>query len=104
MSRTPLREVLQRLAGEGFLVIKENRGAKVASMDINAMRTFFQTAPMIYASIGQLAAQSRTTRQLDALKDVQKGFAAALREGDAERAAILNHAFHRQIGEMARNP
>ncbi|MBI1417574.1 MAG: FCD domain-containing protein [Limimaricola sp.] len=104
LSRTPLREVLQRLAGEGFLVLEVNRGAKVASMDIDTMRTFFQTAPLIYASIGQLAAQNRTTRQLDALKDVQTAFAVAAREGDAERAAMLNHSFHRQIGEMARNP
>ena len=44
MSRTPLREVLQRLQGEGYVVMSENRGAKVASMDIEVLRTFFQTA------------------------------------------------------------
>ena len=43
MSRTPLREVLQRLQGEGYVVVSENRGAKVASMDIDVLRTFFQT-------------------------------------------------------------
>ena len=30
ISRTPLREIIQRLCGEGFLSIQENRGAKVA--------------------------------------------------------------------------
>ena len=38
LSRTPLREVLQRLAGTGYVVQTENRGAKVASMDLAAMR------------------------------------------------------------------
>ncbi|MEL7153734.1 MAG: GntR family transcriptional regulator, partial [Pseudomonadota bacterium] len=33
LSRTPLREVLQRLAGEGYVTQTRNRGAKVASMD-----------------------------------------------------------------------
>ena len=50
ISRTPLREVLQRLAGAGFLTLQENRGAKVASMDLATLRTFFQTAPLIYAN------------------------------------------------------
>ena len=45
VSRTPLREVLQRLSGEGLIQLEENRGAKVASMDVRVMRTFFQTAP-----------------------------------------------------------
>ena len=45
MSRTPLREVLQRLAGQGYIVIAQNKGAKVASMDVATMRVFFQTEP-----------------------------------------------------------
>jgi trimethylamine--corrinoid protein Co-methyltransferase len=48
MSRTPLREVLQKLAGEGFVDITQNKGAKVVSMDMAVMRSFFQTAPLIY--------------------------------------------------------
>ena len=54
MSRTPLREVLQRLQGEGYVVMSANRGAKVASMDIDVLRTFFQTAPMVYANIARV--------------------------------------------------
>ena len=61
ISRTPLREVLQRLAGEGFLTLADNRGAKVASMDFGVMRVFFQTAPLVYANIASLAAENRTS-------------------------------------------
>ncbi|MEM9854042.1 MAG: GntR family transcriptional regulator, partial [Pseudomonadota bacterium] len=53
LSRTPLREVLQRLAGEGFVTLTAHRGATVASMDLARMRTFFQTAPMVYAGIAR---------------------------------------------------
>ncbi len=104
LSRTPMREILQRLAGEGYLTIEANRGAKVASMDLRTMRTFFQTAPMVYASTGRLAAENRTARQLDDLKDVQRQFAKSIRAGDPGESVLLNFRFHHVIGEMADNP
>ena len=104
MSRTPLREVLHRLAGGGFVRLEENRGAKVESMDLATMRVFFQTAPLIYCSIARLAAENRTSRQIAALKSTQHRFAAAAREGDARSSGLLNHQFHEIIGEMAQNP
>jgi len=104
ISRTPLREVLQRLAGEGFLTIADNRGAKVASMDFGVMRVFFQTAPLVYANIASLAAENRTAAQLDTLRNIQVRFARAAKSGQAAEAALHNHAFHAQIGTMAHNP
>lgn len=104
VSRTPLREVLQRLAGDGFVTLAENRGAKVASMDVSVLRVFFQTAPLIYSTIARLAAENRTNRQIADLKDVQAGFAKAARGQEATAAALLNHRFHELIGEMAQNP
>ena len=104
ISRTPLREVLQRLAGDGYLTLAENRGAKVASMDLPTLRTFFQTAPMIYATTARLAAENRTPDQLDALKSIQSDFARATASGAGGEAAMLNHRFHARIGTMARNP
>ena len=32
LSRTPLREVLRSMAGEGYLELRENRGARVSAM------------------------------------------------------------------------
>lgn len=104
LSRTPLREILRRMAGEGFIILSENRGAKVASMDVATMRTFFQTAPMVYANIGRLAAENRTSAQLDSLQSAQDAFARHTADRDATAAALSNHRFHAIIGEMARNP
>ena len=103
MSRTPLREVLQRLQGEGYVVMSENRGAKVASMDIDVLRTFFQTAPMVYANIARLACENRTTKELDDLKQAQISFANAVKSSDVAEAALANHQFHAIIGSMASN-
>ncbi len=104
MSRTPMREILQRLAGAGYAVIEENRGAKVAPMDLVTMRVFFQTAPMVYAGIARQAAENRSSAQLDALKAAQMHFTKANAAGDAGGAALANHGFHEIIGEMAANP
>lgn len=104
MSRTPLREVLHRLAGDGFVSLEENRGAKVLSLDFATLRVFFQTAPLVYCSIASQAAENRTTKQVDALKTTQAAFAKATRSGEVRDAGLLNHRFHEQIGEMAQNP
>lgn len=103
ISRTPLREVLQRLAGEGYVTLESNRGARVASMDLSVMRTFFQTAPMIYSAVGRLAAERHRPQQLDELRAVQEAFSLAVAAGDALAMAMHNHRFHEIIGEMAGN-
>ncbi|MEM7690797.1 MAG: GntR family transcriptional regulator [Pseudomonadota bacterium] len=104
ISRTPLREILHRLAGGGYVRLEENRGAKVESMDFATMRVFFQTAPLVYCSIAQQAAENRTSRQVAQLKDIQVAFVAATRAQDTQRAGLMNHDFHELIGEMAQNP
>ncbi|MEM7596375.1 MAG: GntR family transcriptional regulator [Pseudomonadota bacterium] len=104
LSRTPMREIFQRLAGEGYLRLEQNRAPKVASMDLSVMRMFFQTAPLIYATVARLAAENRRSDELPALRDIQTTFRAAADAGDAEQAGLMNHRFHHQIGVMAHNP
>ncbi|MEL7014133.1 MAG: GntR family transcriptional regulator, partial [Pseudomonadota bacterium] len=77
LSRTPMREIFQRLAGEGYLKLEQNRGPKVASMDMSVMRMFFQTAPLIYANVARLAAENRRSDQIPALKEIQVKFRQA---------------------------
>jgi len=68
VSRTPLRDTLQRLAGEGYVTLAANRGAAVSSMDLPVVRSLMQTAPMIYAAIARLAAENATPAGIETLK------------------------------------
>jgi len=104
VSRTPLREVLQRLAGDGFVFIEPNRGATVSSMDLETMRNFFQTAPMIYASVARLAAENATPDHIATLREIQVGFRDAVDADLPRDMALLNHKLHETIGVMADNP
>ena len=103
ISRTPLRDVFRRLAGEGYLVIVNNRGASVSPMNHKTLRSFFMTAPMIYAAIGRLAADNATPEQIVALKNAQKEFRSALEKQDGETMVFWNDCFHSLMGDMADN-
>lgn len=103
ISRPPLREVLRQLAGDGYVVLRENRGAQVAPMTHKTLRNFFVAAPMIYAAVTRLAADHAKPGQIMRLKDIQLLFRAAIRDGDTVERALLNERFHAIIGEMADN-
>ena len=104
LSRTPLRDMLRQLAGEGYVEIRENRGARVSEMSHTTLRSFFQAAPMIYGAILRLAAENATLTQIDALKDAQAHFKQTLEGRDIAARALANNAFHAITGEMAANP
>ncbi len=103
LSRTPLREVVRRLAAEGYVVVVENRGAQVSDMSHRTLRDFFLAAPMIYGGILRLAADNADPGQIAALKQAQIAFRAALAEGDTAARTLANDVFHRITGEMAGN-
>ncbi len=103
LSRTPVRDVFRRLAGEGFLNIEENRGAFVSPLTYKALRDFFLIAPPIYAVIAKLAAQNRTPEQLLALKETQANFRNAIASEEPSQMAYYNNRFHLIMGQMADN-
>jgi DNA-binding GntR family transcriptional regulator len=104
ISRTPLRDVFRRLAGEGYLEIVSNRGASVASMNHKTLRNFFLTAPMLYAAVGRLAAMNATPKQIDSMRAAQREFRNAALRQDSESLIYWNDRFHTLMGEMAANP
>ena len=103
LSRTPLREVLRQLAGEGYVDLRENRGARVSEMSHMTLRDFFLAAPMIYGAVMQLAAKHATEAQIVELKEAQEAFKAALHSGSGADRAMANNRFHEITGAMADN-
>ena len=103
LSRTPLREVLQLLSGEGYVSLQLNRGARVSDMTHYTLRDFFLAAPLIYSAILRLAAQNATPAQITELKEAQEAFRTALTSGDVTDRALTNDQFHRITGDMAGN-
>lgn len=103
ISRPPLREVLRELAGEGYVVLTENRAPQVTPMSHRSLHQFFIAAPMIYAAVSRLAAENTTPVQIEHLRTAQAVFRKAIADGDAAGCALANERFHSIIGEMAQN-
>lgn len=101
ISRTPVRDVLRQLAAEGYVDIRENRGARVIPMSQATLRDFFLVAPLIYEAVGRLAVQNFTPAQLKSLKECQERFRSAMQARDSASMVIENNRFHAIIGEMA---
>jgi DNA-binding GntR family transcriptional regulator len=101
ISRTPVRDVLRRLAGEGYVDIRENRGARVIPMNLATLRDFFLVAPIVYEAVGRLAVQNFKPSQLAELKKCQERFRSAMKARDSESLNLENNRFHAIIGDMA---
>ena len=103
LSRTPLREVLRQLAGEGYCELRENRGARVAQMHHSTLHEFFIAAPMIYGAVLNLAASNAQPEQINQLISAQADFKQALANGSNIERALANNRFHEITGDMAHN-
>jgi len=103
LSRPPLREILRQLAGEGYVMLQENRGATVTPITLKTFQSFFIAAPMIYAAVARLAAQNAKPHQLARLKEAQRRFREAIHAGNVAERTMTNQRFHSIIGEMADN-
>lgn len=104
LSRPPVRELMRQLAAEGYLELEPNRPARVTSMDLKSLRTFFLAAPLIYVATTQLAATNATPAEIARLKIIQQDFRAAIVANDVTERVHNNDQFHLQIGKMAHNP
>lgn len=104
MSRTPIREALVRLAGEGLIDTLPNRSTMVASLDFLNMSPFFDALTLMYRVTTQLAAQNGRPEDMVAIRARQAEFAAAVKAQDALTMIATNAAFHAAIAKAGRNP
>lgn len=104
MSRTPVREALVRLAGEGLVTMLPNRSTVVAQIDFPNLYAFFDALTLMYRVTTRLAAEFHTAEDLDAIHARQEVFSRAVQAGDTAAMITCNRDFHVAIAEAGRNP
>lgn len=104
MSRTPIREALVRLAGEGLVETLPNRSTMVSNIDFLNLHTFFDALTLMYRVTTRLAAQNHLPGDLDRIRAHQADFAAAVAAQEALAMIATNREFHAAIAEAGRNP
>ena len=84
ISRTPVREALRRLAGEGLVEPLSNRGFRVADLGLDAVLRRLEVRAMLEPGIATLAAERRDER------DIERLYGSIAREERA-RSGIAAH-------------
>jgi DNA-binding GntR family transcriptional regulator len=116
ISRTPVREALRRLTGEGLVDFHSNRGFRVADLGLDAVLRRMEVRSLVEPGIARLAAQRRTDEDLQLLgetiasqEDAKDGISAhdasrdfhmalARASGNDELARVLNSLWLVEVG------
>lgn len=102
-SRTPVREALIQLAGEGLVQLVPNRGARVAPLDLDQVPELLETLELYERAVTRWAAARRRDADLDRLEVLHRAFAEAARTGDLAAMAESNRQFHGIIADGCGN-
>ena len=116
ISRTPVREALRRLAGEGLVDPLSNRGFRVADLGLDAVMRRLEVRAILEPGIARLAAVRRTERNVERLwssisreeqaqdgieaHDASRGFHVALARatGNEELVRVLESLWLVEVG------
>jgi DNA-binding GntR family transcriptional regulator len=101
VSRTPVREALQRLQQRGLLVNRLGRGLTVAELSKREVIELYAMREILEGSAARFAAQHATAPEIEILYGLQRELSAA--PDDALRLVMLNRRFHQAIYDAAHN-
>jgi DNA-binding GntR family transcriptional regulator len=103
ISKTPVREALQRLASEDLVVLDRFRGASVRSVDGDVMRDLFEVRALLEPTAVLQAVPRLTPEQLERMSALLQEVESALVDGDLVTVALTNRSFHRMFIDNATN-
>ncbi len=102
VSRTPVREALQRLAQEGLVELTPARGARVRVLRADEVREVYEARALIEAEGARLAARHAAPRELAALEQQLRALDALPPDRYAEQMRV-DLDFHTALVDAGRN-
>ena len=103
VSRSMIREALLLLATEGFINIVPRKGTFVTQMSAKQANDLFEVRLLLEGQVASLAAERRTTENLQELRETaNRGMATAL-AGNVDQLPALNTRFHNLLADTADN-
>lgn len=103
VSRNPVREALQALAAEGFVVLEPRRGARVAVISPQRAIELFEVREALEGLVARLVAERRTDTDVAELRALVAAGQDATARHDNTASAELNSRFHEVLGRVSGN-
>ncbi|MGI3168714.1 GntR family transcriptional regulator [Pseudooceanicola sp. C21-150M6] len=100
VSRTPIREALQRLETQSLLA-RDGRSLIVASLDHNQLAELYPVRAELEALAAKLAARHASVEEMRVLRDMVEADRGLL--GDPSALSRANRRFHKQIHLASHN-
>ena len=104
VSRTPLREALKVLGGEGLLHLLPNRGARVATLTEEDVDEIFPVMGALEALSGELACKRMSDTELAEIRALHYQMALHHARKELRDYFALNQQIHEAILKAAANP
>ncbi|MCD0503412.1 GntR family transcriptional regulator [Bordetella petrii] len=105
VSRTPVREALNRIAAEGFLVATPNRGYTVRALDARQLMALYEYRATVELGVVRLVCARASDEALASLARFVEGSRDEVAT-DAQALGLLwrDEAFHERLASLADNP
>ncbi len=104
VSRTLVRQALQRLAQEQVIELLHNRGARVPILSLEDAGSVFDARRVVECEVARRLAGRLTADQLQTLQHLAACEVEADRQGHAAEAIRLSGEFHQAMARMHGNP
>jgi DNA-binding GntR family transcriptional regulator len=103
VSRTIIRQVLQRLAHDRLVKLEPNRGAFIASLSLQEARQIYEAWRLLEAAILRNVIPTITRKQIDSLRQLVAEERQACEAQDLPRLTRLSAQFHIQLADLCSN-
>lgn len=103
ISRTPLREALKVLAGEGLVVLKPRRGCYVATVSEEELDEMFPVMAVMEGKVAEEATRRATKADLSRLQEIHQDLERYATVSDVDCYFDANQRFHTALREIAGN-
>jgi DNA-binding GntR family transcriptional regulator len=103
LGRTPIREALLRLAGEGWVESQPNRGAIVPSITLQGTKAIFEAMKILEVGVADLVICQNTSTLLQQMTTANAEVQSATEARNILRLVETNHAFHLCFAHYSQN-